>query len=63
MIDRVAGKVLAYVFGCRKDEVFLKLKKLLQPFGIDGILNLILPKSKEIKITVMKVDLLDEAAK
>lgn len=33
-IDRVTGKVLAYVFGRRKDEVFLKLKKLLAPFGI-----------------------------
>jgi insertion element IS1 protein InsB len=25
---------LAYVFGRRKDEVFLKLKALLEPFGI-----------------------------
>jgi IS1 transposase len=25
---------LAYVFGRRKDEVFLKLKRLLEPFGI-----------------------------
>ena len=33
-IDRATGKVLAYVFGRRKDEVFLKLKKLLEPFGI-----------------------------
>jgi insertion element IS1 protein InsB len=33
-IDRRSGKVLAYVFGCRKDEVFLQLKKLLEPFGI-----------------------------
>ena len=33
-IDRLTGKVLAYVFGRRKDEVFLKLKKLLEPFGI-----------------------------
>lgn len=33
-IDRVSGKVLAYVFGRRKDEVFLKLKALLEPFGI-----------------------------
>ena len=29
-IDRLTGKVLAYVFGRRKDEVFLKLKKLLE---------------------------------
>ena len=28
------GKVLAYVFGRRKDTVFLKLKALLEPFGI-----------------------------
>jgi IS1 family transposase len=28
------GKVLAYVFGRRKDEVFLQLKAVLEPFGI-----------------------------
>ena len=33
-IDHRTGKVLAYVFGRRKDEVFLKLKELLEPFGI-----------------------------
>lgn len=33
-IDHHTGKVLAYVFGGRKDEVFLKLKALLEPFGI-----------------------------
>ncbi|MDV2997300.1 MAG: hypothetical protein N4J56_007005 [Chroococcidiopsis sp. SAG 2025] len=33
-IDRQSGKVLAYVFGRRKDTVFLQLKKLLEPFGI-----------------------------
>jgi insertion element IS1 protein InsB len=33
-IDHRTGKVLAYVFGRRKDTVFLKLKALLQPFGI-----------------------------
>ncbi|WP_250126554.1 IS1 family transposase [Chroococcidiopsis sp. CCMEE 29] len=33
-IDRKTGKVLAYVFGGRKDEVFLQLKALLDPFGI-----------------------------
>ncbi len=27
-------KVLAYVFGQRKDEVFLRLQELLKPFGI-----------------------------
>jgi insertion element IS1 protein InsB len=26
VIDHRSGKVLAYVFGCRQDEVFLKLK-------------------------------------
>ncbi|WP_346016528.1 IS1 family transposase [Chroococcidiopsis sp. CCMEE 29] len=31
----LSGKVrLAYVLGSRQDEVFLKLKKLLEPFGI-----------------------------
>jgi insertion element IS1 protein InsB len=33
-IDHHTGKVLAYVFGRRKDEVFLQLKALLEPFGI-----------------------------
>jgi insertion element IS1 protein InsB len=33
-IDHCTGKVLAYVFGRRKDEVFLQLKALLEPFGI-----------------------------
>lgn len=33
-IDRLTGQVLAYTFGQRKDEVFLRLKKLLEPFGI-----------------------------
>jgi insertion element IS1 protein InsB len=33
-IDHSTGKVLAYVFGRRKDEVFLQLKGLLEPFGL-----------------------------
>ena len=33
-IDHHTGKVLAYVFGRRKDAVFLKLQLLLEPFGI-----------------------------
>jgi insertion element IS1 protein InsB len=33
-IDHRTGQVLAYVFGRRKDEVFLQLKTLLTPFGI-----------------------------
>jgi len=33
-IDHHRGTVLAYVFGRRKDAVFLELQKLLQPFGI-----------------------------
>lgn len=33
-IDHHTGKVLAYVFGRRKAEVLLQLKKLLEPFGI-----------------------------
>ncbi len=33
-IDHRTGEVLAYVFGRRKDEVFLKLKALLDPFGL-----------------------------
>ena len=34
-IDHQTGLVLAYVFGRRKDEVFLELKQLLEPFGIE----------------------------
>jgi insertion element IS1 protein InsB len=33
-IDHHTGKVLAYVFGRWKDEVFLRLQELLEPFGI-----------------------------
>ena len=33
-IDHHTGAVLAYVFGRRQDEVFLKLKALLESFGI-----------------------------
>src|SRR4029453_5455059 len=32
--DHARGTVLAYVFGPRKDTVFLQLKALLEPFGI-----------------------------
>jgi len=38
-IDHQTGKVLAYVLGSRKDVVFLKLKKLLTPFGITHFLT------------------------
>ena len=33
-IDHHTGKVLAYVFGRRQDDVFLKLQQLLDPFGL-----------------------------
>src|SRR5215475_16182539 len=33
-IDHHTGKVLAYVFGRRLDDVFLQLQQLLAPFGI-----------------------------
>jgi len=33
-LDHHTGKVLAYVFGRRQDQVFLQLKGLLEPFGI-----------------------------
>jgi insertion element IS1 protein InsB len=33
-IDHATGAVLTYVFGRRKDEVFLRLKVLLEPFGL-----------------------------
>jgi insertion element IS1 protein InsB len=33
-IDHLTGVVLAYVFGNRADAVFLRLQKLLKPFGL-----------------------------
>ena len=33
-VDHATNTVLAYVFGKRKDEVFKKLKALLEPYGI-----------------------------
>lgn len=33
-IDHYTGEVLAYVLGARTDEMFLKLKKLLEPFEV-----------------------------
>jgi len=33
-IDRSTEQVLAYVFGARKDKLFLQLKELLKPFGV-----------------------------
>lgn len=33
-IEHHSGKILAYVLGTHKDEVFLQLKALLEPFGI-----------------------------
>jgi insertion element IS1 protein InsB len=33
-IDHRTGTVLAYVFGRRKDQVLVALKRLLEPFGI-----------------------------
>jgi insertion element IS1 protein InsB len=38
-IDHKTGVILAYVFGSRKDEVFLKLKEKLEPFGISRFLT------------------------
>ena len=38
-IDHRTSKVLAYVFGSRKDVVFLELQKLLAPFGINRFLS------------------------
>lgn len=34
-INHETGDVLAYVFGERKDKIFLQLKNLLLPFGIN----------------------------
>jgi insertion element IS1 protein InsB len=34
-IDHVTGVVLAYAFGSRADRVFVELKQLLKPFGLE----------------------------
>ena len=34
-IDHLSGVVLAYAFGSRADRVFVALKKLLKPFGLE----------------------------
>jgi len=34
-IDHLSGVVLAYAFGRRADTVFIELKKLLKPFGLE----------------------------
>ena len=33
-IGHATGRILAYVLGSRKDEAFIRLKMLLEPFGI-----------------------------
>ena len=33
-LDHQTGRILAYAFGRREDQVLLKLKALLAPFGI-----------------------------
>jgi insertion element IS1 protein InsB len=33
-IDHKTGTILAFMLGRRQDRVFLRLKKLLKPFGI-----------------------------
>jgi insertion element IS1 protein InsB len=38
-IDHKTGTILAFVLGRRQDRVFLKLKKLLKPFGITQFLT------------------------
>jgi insertion element IS1 protein InsB len=35
-IDHTTGNILAYTFGDHKDDVFLKLRELLEPFEITG---------------------------
>ena len=38
-IDHETGTILAFVIGNREDRMFLKLKKLLKPFGINKFLT------------------------
>src|SRR5262249_30711307 len=51
-IDHLSGVVLAYALGRRADQVFVKLQKLLKPFGVvhfytdaPGVYKLHLPAS------------------
>ena len=64
-IEHVTGQVLACVLGRRKDKVFKKLKKILEPFGIMyfytddwGAYNRHIPKSQHIigKIYTQKIE-------
>ena len=63
--DQQTGEVLAYVTGSRTDEMFLKLKKLLKPFGItkfytDGLKTYerhIFPEMKQVsKFKMQKIE-------
>jgi IS1 family transposase len=45
-IDHATGAVLAYVFGRRKDEVFLQLQALLEPFGLTRFYRMIRLKAR-----------------
>ena len=49
-IDHRSGHVLAYVLGRCKDEVFLKLKALLEPFGITRYLQTIGARTRVISM-------------
>jgi insertion element IS1 protein InsB len=52
-IDHRSGKVLAYVFGRRKDEVFLKLKTLLAPFGITRYYTALMLDSRVVDVRMV----------
>ena len=62
-IDHRTGETIAFVFGRRKDEVFMKLKELLEPFNIGkyytdnwGSYSQNLDKNKNPKIVAAKFD-------
>ncbi|MBW4444922.1 MAG: hypothetical protein KME10_27780 [Plectolyngbya sp. WJT66-NPBG17] len=48
-IDHSTGKVLAYVLGDHSDNVFVKLKQLLEPFGISKFYRIHLGSLLEIQ--------------
>jgi len=52
VINHRRGNDLAYVFGRRQDEVFLKLKALLEPFGTRVITQIIGTRTRIISLRI-----------
>ena len=54
-LDYHPGQVLAYVFGRRKDEVFLPLKALLEPFGLPQFYTVLGGRTNDISNPICRV--------